>query len=116
MTSKSDEPGDTAPANEEEPIDRASGEQAGTGARSLTEVDFSTFVLSLSASAIYNLGEMPHPETARAEKNLPLAKQTIDILGMLQDKTRGNLTHDEEQLLTSLLFDLRVKFVAHAKS
>jgi hypothetical protein len=86
------------------------------GAQSrLPELDFSTFVLSLSASAVLHLGEMPHPETQTSEKNLPLAKQTIDILGMLQDKTRGNLTREEERLLTSILYDLRMKYVEHAK-
>ena len=58
----------------------------------LPAVDFHTFVLSLGSSALLHLGELEHPEAGPAEKDLPLAKHTIDILAMLQEKTRGNLT------------------------
>jgi hypothetical protein len=81
----------------------------------LPEIDFSTFVMSLSTSAFLHLGEMPHPDTGKPERNLPLAKQTIDILGTLQDKTRGNLLHDEEKLLEHLLYELRLKYVAASR-
>src|SRR5437899_2584855 len=69
----------------------------------LPEIDFSTFLLSLATSAFYHLGQLPHPDTQKAEINLPLAKQTIDMLGMLQGKTRGNLSHDEDRLLENVL-------------
>jgi hypothetical protein len=78
----------------------------------LPEIDFGTFVMSLASSVLVHLGEISHPDS---EKNLPLAKQTIDILGMLQEKTRGNLSNDEQQLLTNLLYDLRMKYVAAHK-
>jgi Domain of unknown function (DUF1844) len=81
----------------------------------LPEIDFGTFVMSLASSVLVHLGEIAHPESAAAERNLPLAKQTIDILGMLQDKTRGNLSNEEQQLLTNLLYDLRMKYVAATK-
>ncbi len=78
----------------------------------LPEIDFATFILSLGTSALYHLGEMAGPEGQKAEQNLPLAKQTIDILALLRDKTKGNLAPDEAQLLDSLLYDLRMKYVA----
>jgi hypothetical protein len=77
----------------------------------LPHVDFATFVLSLSHSALLHLGEAHHPETGQVEKNLSLARQTIDLLGMLEEKTRGNLTEDEKALLQDTLFRLRMAFV-----
>jgi hypothetical protein len=79
--------------------------------QALPPIDFATFVLSLASSALMNLGEMPDPDTGTSQKDLPLAKQTIDILGMLEEKTRGNLEEAEDKLLRSLLYDLRVKYV-----
>jgi len=81
----------------------------------LPEIDFATFILSLGTSALYHLGEMPGPAEEPAEKNFPLAKQTIDILALLRDKTKGNLAPDEAQLLDSLLYDLRMKYVTATK-
>jgi hypothetical protein len=81
----------------------------------LLEIDFSSFVFSLGTSALLHLGEVPDPVTQKVEKDLPLAKQTIDILGMLKEKTRGNLTGDEEKLIDNLLADLRWRFVREAK-
>ncbi len=75
------------------------------------EIDFTTFCISLGSSAFVHLGEVPHPESQKPEPNLPLAKQTIDLLGMLQVKTKGNLTPEEEKLLEHLLADLRLRYV-----
>ncbi len=77
-------------------------------------IDFYTFILSLGSSAFVHLGDAPHPETQKVETNLLLAKQTIDILGMLQEKTRGNLAPEEEKVLQTLLSDLRLRFVARS--
>ncbi len=77
----------------------------------LPEATFSTFIYSLSTSALVHLGEIPEPATQKMAKNLPLAQQTIDILGILQEKTKGNLTQEEENLLNSLLYDLRMRYV-----
>ncbi len=77
----------------------------------LPEIDFSTFIFSLSTSALLHFGDFPDPSTRKAEKNLPAAKQTIDILGMLKDKTRGNLSTEEEKLLDNFLFELRMRYV-----
>jgi hypothetical protein len=81
----------------------------------LPQIDFATFVLSLSHSALMHLGEAPHPEDGRVEKNLPLAKQNIDLLGLLDEKTKGNLTGDEERLLSQVLFDVRMRYVELTK-
>jgi hypothetical protein len=81
----------------------------------LPEINFSSFLLSLSTSALMHLGEVPDPVTQKVDKNLPLAKQTIDMLGMLKEKTRGNLTPDEEKLMDHLLTDLRWRYIREAK-
>ncbi len=81
----------------------------------LPSIDFTTFVLSLSHSALMHLGETPHPETNALEQDLALARQTIDLIGLIEEKTKGNLTGDEERLIGQLLFDLRVHFVEHTK-
>lgn len=78
-------------------------------------IDFATFILSLSHSALMHLGEAPHPDTNKIEANLPLAKQNIDLLGMLEEKTKGNLSGDEERLLAQMLFDLRMRYVERSK-
>lgn len=78
-------------------------------------IDFYTFVLSLGSSAFVHLGDAPHPETGeRVPTNLTVAHQTIDILAMLQEKTRGNLTPAEEKFLENMLADLRLRYVAKA--
>jgi hypothetical protein len=75
-------------------------------------IDFYTFVLSLGSSAFVHLGDAAHPETGEpGAPNLGLAQQTIDILAMLREKTRGNLTAEEERFLENLLTDLRIRFV-----
>jgi hypothetical protein len=78
-------------------------------------VDFHTFVLSLGSSALLHLGELERPGAGAVEKDLPMAKHTIDILAMLQEKTRGNLSPEEDKLLESLLFDLRLRYVEARK-
>jgi hypothetical protein len=77
----------------------------------LPEINFTTFVLSLASSALIYMGEMQNPQTGEKEENLALAKQNIDILNILDQKTKGNLTSDEQKLLEQLLFDLRIKYV-----
>ena len=77
----------------------------------LPGIDFSTLVLSLATSAMVHLGFVPESEGGTAEKNLPLAHQTIDTLELLQEKTRGNLTDDESKLLQSVLYELRMSYV-----
>ena len=77
----------------------------------LPEINFPTFVASLNASALLHLGAIEDPTTGQKTKNLPMAKQTIDILSMLAQKTVGNLTKEEENLLKNILYDLRIMYV-----
>lgn len=81
----------------------------------LPALDFVTFLLSLAHSALVHLGDAPDPAEGKRSVNLPLARQTIDLLAVLQDKTRGNLTGEEERVLGQTLFDLRMRFVEIAK-
>jgi hypothetical protein len=80
-----------------------------------TGLTFSALILSLSTSALVNLGELPDPLSSDKGINLPLAKQTIGIIEMLKDKTRGNLSQDEERLINNMLYDLRMKYVSTAE-
>jgi hypothetical protein len=80
----------------------------------LPEIDFTNFTLSLSTSALIQLGEIQDPFTQKSTKNLPLAKQTIDLIGMLQEKTKGNLSPDEEKVIEYVLYDLRMRYVKAA--
>ncbi len=78
----------------------------------LPQIDFSTFILSLSTSALYHLGLVEDPQTGQpGEPDLDLASQTIDTLALLQEQTRGNLDDEERRLLESLLYELRMRFV-----
>jgi hypothetical protein len=77
----------------------------------LPEINFATFIFSLNHSVLVHLGVTEDPVTGKKERNLPLAKQTIDILGMLEEKTKGNLTTDEEKMLKNMLYDLRMIYI-----
>ena len=77
----------------------------------LPEINFATFIFSLNASALLHLGVMEDPTTGKKVKNLSVGKQTIDILGMIEEKTKGNLSKEEEDLLKSILYDLRIFYV-----
>lgn len=79
----------------------------------LLPMDFSTFILSLCTSAMVHLGEAPDPD-GQSRSDFVLAKQTIDIVAMLQSKTAGNLSGEESRLLSELLYDLRMRYVAAA--
>ncbi|MCG8473464.1 MAG: DUF1844 domain-containing protein [Desulfobacterales bacterium] len=74
-------------------------------------INFSTFIFSLNSSALVHLGKLSAPGVKGKSVNLPLAKQTIDILGMLEEKTAGNLAEDEAKLLKNMLHDLRLMYV-----
>lgn len=94
---------------------KAASDKTSEDEAQLPEINFVTFVLSLNASALVNLGMVEDPASGKAVKNLPLAKQTIDILGMLQEKTRGNLSADEENLIKHILYELRIIYVKEKK-
>jgi hypothetical protein len=81
----------------------------------LPKMDFSMFIFSLNSSALVHLGVLDDPSAGQKSPNLPAARQTIDILAMLEEKTRGNLTKDEEDMLKHILHDLRIIYVKEKK-
>ena len=74
-------------------------------------VNFTNFVLSLSTSALFHFGDFPDPDGGKTEKNLPAVKQTIEILDMLNEKTKGNLDENESKLIQGVLYELKMRFV-----
>lgn len=74
-------------------------------------IEFTTFLLGLASTAWIHLGDAPHPESGKTEPNLALARQSIELLAMLREKTRGNLTQDEERFFENLLGELKLRFV-----
>jgi hypothetical protein len=103
------------PQIKEEPKVEGTAEQDTSAQQGLLpEIDFTNFVLSLSTSALIQLVEIQDPFTQKSEKNLPLAKQTIDLIGMLKEKTKGNLSPEEEKVIEYVLYDLRMRYVKAA--
>jgi hypothetical protein len=75
------------------------------------EINFASFIFSLSTTAMYHFGDFPDPVTKESQRNLPAAKQTIDILSILKTKTEGNLDEQEKQMLDGMLYELRMRFI-----
>jgi hypothetical protein len=103
------------PPAQEEAKDRTKVEEEVTEEAPFPEINFSTFIFSLNTSALLHLGEIPDPATGKQQEDLVMAKQTIDLIAMLQEKTRGNLAPDEENLVKHILYDLRLRYVQKAK-
>jgi hypothetical protein len=104
--------------NQSQPTEEKTSQSSSSGAAGempLPEINFSTFVISLSTQALMHLGEMANPLTGKVEPDTPVAKQMIDMIGMLREKTRGNLVAAEERLMEDILFDLRMKYVEAVK-
>jgi len=78
------------------------------------QIDFASYILSYYTQGLVFLGEAPNPFTNQKEQDLESARHMVDILGMLQEKTKGNLTREEDQLLESALYELRMKFMSKA--
>jgi hypothetical protein len=101
------------------PPDAATGftavNQPAASAAPIGEMSFATFMVSLSTQALVHLGEMPDPQSGQFAGDLLAAEQLIDLIAMLQDKTRGNLDEGETQLVQSILFELRMKYVERAR-
>lgn len=109
--------GEPAPPEEQPPAEAGAETRAvpvgdpGDHRDELPSIDFSTFIISLSTQALMHLGEMSDPVTGNVEKDVAVAKQTIDIIGMLSEKSRGNLDEAEEQLVKEVLYNLRMRYV-----
>jgi len=97
----------------EEPGKKAPGRE--TEETPLPEVNFNSLIFSLSSSALINLGEIADPHTGQTEKDLPLAKHSIDTIAMLKDKTKGNLNPEEQRFVDTILADLRWRYVKKAE-
>lgn len=92
-----------------DPMDKSAADASAGGP---PEIDFITFIMSLATSALIQLGEHGEGEEAQAtHEDLPMAKQTIEILGMLHEKTRGNLSADEGRVIEGVLYDLRMRYL-----
>ena len=96
------------------------GERAGATQEDLSEAppleaSFPLFITSLATQALVQMGQIESPITGKKEKNLQEARYTIDILGIIEEKTKGNLENDEARLLRSVLYDLRMHYVEAAK-
>jgi hypothetical protein len=113
FSAKKEEKGESQ-IKEEGKIVGTSQEDISAQEEPLPEVDFTNFIFSLSTSVLIQLGEIQDPFTQKSAKNLPLAKQTIDLIGMLKEKTKGNLTPEEERVIEYVLYDLRMRYVKAA--
>ncbi len=112
FTAQKETPEESTPKKEGEVREEGPPKEAASREEGpLPEINFTNFLLSLSTSALIQLGEIPDPVTKESDKQLPLAKQTIDLIGMLQGKTKGNLTPEEEKLIEYILYDLRMRYV-----
>jgi Domain of unknown function (DUF1844) len=108
------EPEETPPSKEEKEKQskvEAPRDEKAEPSGPLPEITFTTLIFSLSTSALIQLGEIQDPMTNQTMKNLPLAKQTIDLVGMLKEKTKGNLTSDEDKFVENVLYDLKMRYV-----
>lgn len=81
----------------------------------MPEVTFPAFIMSLNTSALYHLGEIGDPATGKKVIDLDLARHAIDTLVLIENKTRGNLSSDEGELLKNILYDIKLRFVKVAK-
>jgi hypothetical protein len=105
---------ESAPASKGERIEEPREESTSEEEVTLPEVNFISFLLSLHTSALIQMGEVQDPLTQKADKKLPYAKQTIDLIAMLKEKTKGNLTQEEERGVEHILYDLRMRYVKAA--
>lgn len=87
----------------------------GKGQCVMPEVTFSTFIMSLNTSALFHLGEIKDPQTGQTSIDLELARHAIDTLVMLEQKTKGNLSREEEEMLKNIVYDLKLRFVKARK-
>jgi hypothetical protein len=102
---------DTASGQDSEAAAHSGADAECGGSEELPRIDFATFVLSMAHSALVHLGDAPNPADGECCVNLTMARQTIDLLALLQDKSKGNLTGEEEHVLSQSLFDLRMRYV-----
>lgn len=101
----------TPAAEEPKPVSPEAAQSGKEKEPDYPPINFTNFVLSLSTSALFHFGDFPDQEGGKTEKNLPAAKQTIDILDMLNERTKGNLNENENQLIQGVLYELKLRYV-----
>ncbi len=104
-------PQQAAAAQPQEPPKKPEQEASAQSSQQAYTVDFPSFIISLATQAMMMMGEIPNPESNLLSENLEGARQTIDILALLEEKTQGNLTAEERQLMTEVLASLRMSYV-----
>ena len=109
--SREEEAVKTEPKEQKVPAPEEEGEEEARKEEYIPEINFANFVISLSTSALFHFGDFPDPATGKAEKNLIAAKQIIDTLSMLKNKTEGNLDANEKDLIEGVLFELQMRYV-----
>ncbi|SPD73221.1 conserved hypothetical protein [uncultured Desulfobacterium sp.] len=116
-----DEKGDLKEKAAEEPAEKKAAEEKSPPRTEkgettpLPEANFTALIFSLSSTALFHLGDIPDPQTGEKHMDLPMAKQTIDTIAMLQQKTTGNLTEEEKKFTEIILADLRWRFIKASK-
>lgn len=99
----------------DKPVEAASPPPQSGQQEAALPLNFSTFILSLSTQALVHLGEIPNPIDNKLGTDLLAAKHMIDILGILKEKTKGNLDDSESGLLDTVLYDLRLNYVERVR-
>jgi hypothetical protein len=111
-SNESNEKEPASPIAEEKAKDQESIQKQSQEEFDYPPINFTNFVLSLSTSALFHFGDFPDPVSgAKAQKNLPAAKQTIDILDMINEKTKSNLNEQENTLIQGVLYELKLRYV-----
>ena len=113
------EPPDAAPsvsASAEPEVPSVGGDDSAGAPGATPPMDFASFVLSLATTGMVHLGQIPDPAVGQKRENLDGAKQLIEILSMLKEKTQGNLSPEEGKLLEDLLHELRLAFLSKSKT
>ncbi len=102
-------------STEVESAAQESAEGVSENAMPFPEINFASFILSLHTSVLFHFGDLKDPVTEQTARNLPAAKQTIDLISMLQEKTKGNLDEYEQKLVEEVLFELKMRYVKELK-
>ena len=95
-----------------EPYSESGSDASGPKTEQLPPIDFPSYILSYYTQGLVLLGEVPSPYSGKKEEDVEAARHTIDILTLLQEKTKGNLSQDEEKLLENVLYELRMKYMS----
>lgn len=99
----------------ESPLSGGTRESSSYREEDFLKIDFSTLIMSFASAALISMGNVPDPVTGQINKNLALAHQNIGIISLLKEKTKGNLTKEEETLIENILYELRMSYIEAKK-